>query len=177
MKTQLQKLSTLKKVNKMTDNVMTTAEAVTTEETRNIRFVHATNLLDTTRCPYSGITIAYERKGSYVAFAYGMCMKEDNYVKEFGRELTKGKLEKLLNESGGYMFHSPTGINKRARVGVVSEDSFKNAMAELDIFSDQCIENMDMFSFKHSAISRMLIDFIYNYDINTRYHNSRICFA
>lgn len=142
-------------------------------DTNNIRYVHATNLMDTTKCRFSGITIGYVRQGSCVVFSYSLCHKNDEYRKDVGRSLTREKLDALFAKREEF-FHSSTGIDNEFCVGVMNVDSFKSRIGRMNIFSDQFIDNLDMFDFKHSTISDALVDFVYGHVVFFKYPNSKL---
>lgn len=142
----------------------------------NIRFVHAPNSLNTDNCPYSGYTICYLRDENGVFFTYALCMAEDQYLKSVGREMTLkaweavSNLPELTEEENVKL--ADAYIDRRYRYGHVSVDICKSSVERLNTFSDQLVENMTMFDFKHVYISQNLGKFVEQEVILNKYPNS-----
>ena len=133
--------------------------------TTTIRYVHANNFLDTTKCKYSGFTICYYRRDGYVRFSYSLCLKTDQYSKEIGRERSSLNLHE---------FGDKTSFDENLRCGILDVNHFKDAIEQLDIFSDQFVAGLTMYDFKHAAISKTLVDFVYGEAICHKYPNSKL---
>lgn len=128
------------------------------------RFIHAPNSLNSDKSKYSGYTICYSRSESGLFFAYSLCSKEDNYSKQVGREMS----EKVwLSVDHHVMFYGDdcknsfsTQINPRLRCGFVHVSFLRETLSKQGIFSDQFIQDMTMYDFKHTYMSKILCEFL-----------------
>ncbi len=135
-----------------------------------LRYVHASNFLDGTKCPYTGFTICYYREDDYVKFSYALCFKEDQYEKIIGRQRSAVNIHALHNFESG----DKTAFDKKLRSGIIDVSYFKNAVNNFGMFSDQMVNDLTMMDFKHSAISKILVEFVYGLGIVYKYPNSKL---
>lgn len=133
----------------------------------SVRFVHAPKVFDTDHCPYSGFTILYVRTEDWVDFTYSLCHKKDQYSKVIGRNETAKTWEQVSVDYPLVSSEHPheNFIDTKNRFGIVSVTVFRESVAGTNVFSDQMIDSMDMFDFKHAYISEMLYQLVVNHAV------------
>lgn len=123
-----------------------------------IRYVH---IKDTSpKAGIDGFTIAYVRGNNFVFFAWTEKCIEDQYVKEIGREYSSQRLVLIEKEMIEYAAENRVCVNFDHMIGVVSISYFIDGLDS--VFSDQLVDQLGMFDFKHSFISSVLKQIVVN---------------
>jgi hypothetical protein len=107
---------------------------------------------------YSGFTIAYSRTDDRVFFAYSLCSKKDQFVKEHGRvhaEITYYGTEFELDD--------PLYLDAWLQKGSLPLHIFTKNLPDEVTFAigDHFIDDMTMNDFKHAFISKVLAGIVY----------------
>jgi hypothetical protein len=122
------------------------------------RFVH----VQRANSKYNGMTIAYTRNDDYVWFSYALCCKPDQYNKAKGRDVSTDtylrNIDKIIFDAVDY----PT-MDMFNRVGYMPLEYMIKILKDSVVgqfIADHEFEHMTMMSFKHAAISQILVDIV-----------------
>lgn len=128
-------------------------------KSENTRFAHTQNLpVELSR--YNGITIAYFRDDNYVYFGYAKCYHKDEYTKSVGRTQSLDRLDNLNPETitDGVLPGGLVGVDTVNQYGYASLEYFKDIVS--NVVSDNVMDDMTMYSFKHAFISGVLREIV-----------------
>lgn len=140
-----------------------------------VRFAHSPNTLDTKKCPYSGLTICYIREDEQVLFTYALCSKDDEYSKKIGRDKTINTWAALMDIPDiDVPPEAIAFVDQNVRAGVIGVGMFKEIMHTSGAFSDQLVDSITMYDFKHAYISHMLVEYVTKEVVLSRFPNSRV---
>lgn len=145
---------------------------MTTQQTPSFRFAHAPNIFDSTKCPYTGLTVCYVRMEDYVCFTYALCLKDDQYSKFIGREKTI--LTWIAVGGGPTNILADAYLDPKTRSGIMGTKMFFDIANDSNAFSDQMVNDLSMFDFKHAFISKCLVEFISEHIVLNRFPDSRV---
>ncbi len=122
----------------------------------NVRFVHV--ISPEKGGQGRGLTVAYVRTEDYLAFAWADKRPGEPYVKALGRKYTTDRLADWLMhpEFGTLTAYSPIFVSQKDSIGVLHVDFLKQQFHNLDVLSNQYINQLTWMDTKHAAISRIL---------------------
>jgi len=126
-------------------------------EQANIRYVHVKDL-PIEYGDVNGYTIAYYRTRQVVYFAWSTKIRSDQYIKEIGRTIATNRLNLIDFEMVDDAWDYKVSVDFDMMIGVVHVSHLTQNLDEF--FADQFVAEIDMFSFKHSAISAVLTNIV-----------------
>ena len=143
-----------------------------------VRFAHGMNTLNTSKCPYSGLTICYVRDDDKVIFTYALCSKDDEYNKKIGRDTTIATWTSVANKmNAADSTNNISGdayVNIKERFGYVGVGILFDSIAGTNVFADQFENKITMHDFKHAYISSILIEIVIHTAVMTKYPDCNV---
>lgn len=129
-----------------------------TQLENKVRFVHN---VESPQQHIPRFTIAYHRDAERIIFAWTELYYADEYVRKTGRQVAEGRLMKFAES----LLISDCGYDDDEKLGVIDCEFM---MGDFDnVLADHMRDGMDLMSFKHAYISKVLFQRVIGV-INTR---------
>ena len=123
---------------------------------QNVRFAHHHAPIQDTK--YNGFTVAYVREGKFIKYAWSLACDPDQFNKAIGRKFATTNLETHYGDLIKLKsFDVCSYRHNTSRYGIMHIAEIIQYYHLTGCISHNVLDDMDVFSIKHSAISGMLI--------------------